>query len=246
VSRSIEEIEAEIDARIADRSLPDTLTPALQAELLAARANEAVAERIASQRAWRAMQQDESERCRLNLEQLQFLVSEADAEIAKLTTTGDELNSRVVAGEAAVRTALVAGDTEAASRNQEIVNTAGQALRQLPPMIATVQANRDAAAAQLPAAEHELELPLFYVRSAEAEIARLSGLPDGEAWDEPHPAPPREIPSVLSLAQRMAIKTRIEDNEELLKVGRATFEGEPRVLDRERSGVRRRARGNLR
>jgi seryl-tRNA synthetase len=242
VTRTIEEIESDLAQRLAERNLPDTQTSVLEAELAAARNNEAVAERIVMQKGWVAMQQDEAQRCRLNLEQLRFLVSEAEKEIARLTTTGNELNSKMLTASAAVSAAIAAGDVATAARCQADVNSNGQALATIPPLLNAAQANRDTAAAQIPAAARELELPMAHIRNAEAEITHLSGLPDGQAWDEPHPAPHKEAPSLLGLGTEMALRTRIADNAELLKSGRVRFDGEPRVGDRGRPRVRRRAR----
>jgi hypothetical protein len=239
LTRSIPEIEADLATHEAERNQPDHVAPALQAELLAARNNEAVAERIVSMKGWLAMQHDESERCRLAVEQLQFLVDESDAEIAKLTTTGDALMARVSEGQAAVSAAIAAGDAAAAALAQETVNSAGQALATIPPLIQAAQANKAAAAAQLPAAEMALSLPLAYVRNAELEITRITGLDDGTAWNEPTPPPPQEIPWVLSLAQRMALETRLADNAKLLRPDIAVGDVDPQASLRSRRRSRR-------
>jgi len=216
-TRTIEQIAADIAATQDEKNRLGSTGPALQEELEAARTDARNAEQIAGQRGWLAVQQAEADRVRLNVEQLRFLVSEADAEIARLTATGDSLNDRVLAGNAAVVAAIKAGDAAAAERNQAAVNDAGQALAKVPGMIAAAQSHKSAAEQELAVAEQELAVAEGYVAIAMAEIERIESLPSGVAWDKPAPRAPREIPSGLGFGGEMIWKQMQEDAQKALE-----------------------------
>jgi chromosome segregation ATPase len=187
--------------------------PALQEELENARTDARNAEQIAVLAGWRDLQAVEASRARLVVEQIQYLLGEAESEISRLTATGDSLNDRVLAGNALVVAAITAGDAAAAERNQAAINDAGQALARTASMLATAQANRDAAEAQLPAAASELAVAEGYVSQAEDECTRIEALSGtGVPWDAPAPAAPREWPSGLGLGGEMILRQILEDN----------------------------------
>ena len=226
-SRRVADIEQDLAANEAEKSRIGMTGPALAEELENARTDERNLQQIELQRNWAAVQQGEADRIRLTVEQLRFLVSEADAEIAKLTATGDELNQRVLAGNETVVAAITAGDAAAAERNQSAVNSAGQALAKIPSMIATAESHKAAAASQLPAAESELAVAEAYVANATAEIARIDALiGTGVPWDQPNPPAPRVWPSGLGLGGEMILRQILEDNMRYLTTPLVTKVGE--------------------
>jgi hypothetical protein len=94
-------------------------------------------------------------------------------------------------------------------------------------MLATAQANRDAAASQLPAAESELAAAEAYVSQAEDECTRIEALSGtGVPWDKPAPPAPREWPSGLGLGGEMILKQLIHDNQAYLTTPLVTKVGE--------------------
>ena len=226
-TRPISDIEADIAANETEKNQLGMTGPALQEELANARTDERNREQIELQRNWAALQQVEADRIRFTVEQLQFLVSEADAEIAKLTATGDELNARVLAGNETVLAAIRDGDAAAAERNQLAVNSAGQALAKIPGMIATAESHKAAAASQLPAAESELAVAEGYCQNAEAEISRIKTL-GPVAWDQPNPPAPRVWPSGLGIGGEMILRQLLAANMKYLTTPLVTKVGEER------------------
>jgi chromosome segregation ATPase len=226
LTRQIADIQADIAANETEKNRLGLTGPALEAELHDARVAERNQEQISLQHNIIAAYQPEVARHRLNVEQLQFLVSEADGEIAKLTATGDELNERVLAGNAAVIAAISAGDAAVAARCQEDVNSAGQALAHIPAMIATAQSHKSVAEAQLPAAESELATASNYVANATAEASRIVNLAPGVPWDQPNPPAPRVWPSGLGLGGEMILRQLIADNQAYLTTPLTTKVGE--------------------
>jgi hypothetical protein len=128
----------------------------------------------------------------LVVEQLGWLISEADQEIDTLTQTGSALQERVSLGTAAVREAIAAGDATVAERNQSSVNDASQALANVPPMIAEKRRNRADAEAQMETAQYALTQAEAGVRNAQVEMDRLGNLPAGAAWTDPSTPPNTE------------------------------------------------------
>jgi hypothetical protein len=191
--RTVEEIQAAIAENAVEqmRQAAELTKEAetLASELSRARNDEVTAQKLAEQRSWLATNQAEEERCRLVVEQLGWLISEADQEIAQLTQTGSALQERVTLGTAAVREAIGAGDATVAERNQSSVNDASQALANVPPMIAEKRRNRDDAEAQMEPAQYALTQAEAGVRNAQVEIVRLGNLPAGAAWTDPSTPP---------------------------------------------------------
>ena len=162
-------------------------------------------------------------------------MSEAQGQIDKLTAQGDGLNAEVLTASAAVEAALTDGDAGAAQRWQSKMNTVGQTLAHLPGMLALAEAHKAAAAAQLPAAEHELSVAENYVANAEAEISRIENLGPAAAWDQPAPPAPREIPSGLGFLGEMVLRQRNAETTESLTSLKTVIGNEPMVRSRGRA-----------
>jgi hypothetical protein len=109
------------------------------------------------------------------------LASEATREIAGLKQTGSELQGRVDLGLAAVREAIVAGDSTLAERIQGDVNNAAAALASVPALIAAKQRDLEAAEQQLDPSRNGLIDAEAAVRNTEVEIVRLTGVTPGES-----------------------------------------------------------------
>jgi chromosome segregation ATPase len=232
-TRTVAQIESDLAEHRALMSQPDVIGAALEGELEDARTEARNAEQIAGQQAWLAVQQTKADVARLAVGQLQFLVGEADAEIARLTATGDKLMARVSAGNATVIAAISAGDAAAAERNQAAVNDAGQALAKIPEMLSEALANKTAAEAQLQTPARDLANAESSVRNVAADIARLESLSgSGVPWDQPAPpAPParRNVPSGLGVGGEMILRQRIEETTKAIYEPVVRWRGEPQI-----------------
>jgi hypothetical protein len=202
LNRTPSEIQADIAENAAEQKRQDAElgkeAENLAAELVAARNDKAREGKISEQRGLLVNQTAEVERCRLVVEQLSWLISEADQEIDKLTQTGSELQERVDIGIAAVRANIASADASGAETSQSVVNDASQALAQVASLVSEQRRRRDDTEAQMEPVQYALNQALAAVQNAKSEIDRLVSLPEGSAWTDASTPPNTERASFPS------------------------------------------------